>query len=418
MQSEGKMIDHEDLKRQVTEFKAKLETSPQNLKQGLKKAQGLLQKDIDMANQSVAKGGGFIPEIDYQKIENNQVSQSDIEKIRQAGCLVIRNQFAQSLAKGWNEQLIAYIEENDYIGLMPSRQGMDSYFSTLGSSRPQIYAIYWSRPQMEVRHHPHMLKAKQFLNKLWDMDGKAEFNPLQDYTYADRARRRRPGDKSLGLSPHMDAGSIERWLDRAYHKIYGTIFEGSPEKYNPWLANHRTSTHEIPSPAVCSMFRSFQGWTALTQQGKGDGTLMVVPSLHAITYMLLRALQDDVAPNDLCGAMAGKALAAKPEWHGDILNGIGSIPTVNPGDTVWWHPDIIHAVEDNHTGKLEANVIYVGASPACDKNLEYAHRQFQKFLKGESPPDFAPENYEVEFKNRADLSQLDSNSLKMMNPSY
>ena len=26
---------------------------------------------------------------------------------------------------------------------------------------------------------------------------------------------------------------------------------------------------EIPSPAVCSMFRTFQGWTALTAQGPG-----------------------------------------------------------------------------------------------------------------------------------------------------
>ena len=36
--------------------------------------------------------------------------------------------------------------------------------------------------------------------------------------YADRVRRREPGDDTLGLSPHCDAGSVERWIDKAYQK--------------------------------------------------------------------------------------------------------------------------------------------------------------------------------------------------------
>ena len=29
---------------------------------------------------------------------------------------------------------------------------------------------------------------------------------------------------------------------------------------------------------ICSAFRTFQGWTALTRQGPGDGTLKLVPA--------------------------------------------------------------------------------------------------------------------------------------------
>jgi hypothetical protein len=65
---------------------------------------------------------------------------------------------------------------------------------------------------------------------------------------------------------------------------------------------------ELPSPAVCSMFRTFQGWTALTRQGKGDGTLQLIPIANSMVYMLLRALQDDVPETDLCGANPGRAL--------------------------------------------------------------------------------------------------------------
>ena len=52
-------------------------------------------------------------------------------------------------------------------------------------------------------------------------------------------------------------------------------------------------------------------------------------------------------------------------YHKLLLRGYGSIPEVEPGDTVWWHPDVIHAVEDEHSGTGYSNVIYIGASPRC-----------------------------------------------------
>ena len=42
------------------------------------------------------------------------------------------------------------------------------------------------------------------------------------------------------------------------------------------------------------MFRTYQGWTALTRQGPTDGTLRLIPIAAGIAYVLLRALQDDV----------------------------------------------------------------------------------------------------------------------------
>ena len=50
------------------------------------------------------------------------------------------------------------------------------------------------------------------------------FDPNKELSYADRVRRREPGDDTLGLSPHCDAGSIERWTDSYYQKIYRDIF--------------------------------------------------------------------------------------------------------------------------------------------------------------------------------------------------
>ena len=157
------------------------------------------------------------------------------------------------------------------------------------------------------------------------------------------------------------------------------------------------------------MFRTFQGWTALTEQGPGDGTLELLPIANSIAYVLLRALQSDVPDNELCLATPGRALGIDANWHPDLLPGLLPIQTVAPGDTVWWHPDVVHAVGNEHHGKDFASVIYIGASPACNKNRAYALRQAEHFQDGRSAPDFAAEDYEVNFTGRAtvqDLSEL------------
>lgn len=253
-----------------------------------------------------------------------------------------------------------------------------------------------------------MALTKRFLNHLYNVEAPMgrEFDPDSDYSYVDRLRGRQPGDMTLGLSQHMDSGSYERLLDPAYHAIYGAIFAGDFDNYDPWKAAFRTQRREYASPAVSSMFRTFQGWTALTPQGPGDGTLSLIPIAHSIGYFLMRALQDDVPETDLCGAKPGRALGARPEWHAETLEGLVSIPTVYPGDTVWWHPNIIHSVANEHSGSVYANVIYIGASPVCAKNEAYERKQAAAFVAGRSAPDFAPEDYEVDLVGRAGLEDL------------
>jgi hypothetical protein len=204
----------------------------------------------------------------------------------------------------------------------------------------------------------------------------------------------------------MDSGSYERWVDPAFRQIYAPIFKGHWEHYDPWKAAYRTQTREYESPAVCSMFRTFQGWTALTAQGPGDGTLQLIPLADSIAYILLRSLRDDVAEEELVLASPGKALGVDERWHADIMPGLVSIPLVEPGDTVWWHPDVVHAVGNEHAGSDYANVIYIGASPVCGKNRAYARKQADAFLAGRSAPDFAAEDYEVSFKGRATVDDL------------
>jgi hypothetical protein len=312
--------------------------------------------------------------------------------------------FLADLARDWFAEVSEYLKTNHYEQLEVEKRSLDKYFSALKAGKPQVFNVYWSRPQVMARQDARLAETRAFLDRLWKYEG--VFNPDRQCTYADRVRRRQPGDKTLGLSPHMDAGTVERWIDPGYQKVYENIFAGDWPGYDPFDATHRLDTHEIPSPAVCSMFRTYQGWTALTRQGPKDGTLRLIPIAQGIAYVLLRALQDDVDEADLCGAAPGRALGVSPEWHPDLIAGLVSIPEVMPGDTVFWHTDICHAVGDEHKGSEYASVIYIGSAPDCPKNRAYLPKQRQAFLQGRSAPDFAVMDFEVDFKGRATEADL------------
>ena len=50
--------------------------------------------------------------------------------------------------------------------------------------------------------------------------------------------------------------------------------------------------------------------------------------------------------------------------------------------------------------------MYVGATPYCKKILDYIIKQSKKFLEGKSLPDFAPEDFEINYKGRVELKDL------------
>lgn len=368
------------------------------------------------AIRSEMLSGHAVPEIAYADIAAGRVSPADTARILRRGCAVIRGVVDPAQIAEWNDEVVRYIDEVGYLLRMKDKAGLDKYFSALAAGRPQIFSLYWSKPQMQARQHPNLAATRAWLNRLWtfEKDGVRFFDPDRQFNYADRIRRREAGDATLGLSPHSDGGSVERWCEPTFLHLYRDVLQGDPFAFNPFDGEGRTQTREIPSPAVCSAFRTFQGWTALTRQGPGDGTLKLVPIARTMPWMLLRALQPDVPEGDLCGAQPGRALGASEQWHPELLAGLVSIPEVQPGDTVWWHSDIIHAVENQHTGSGYSNVIYIGAAPWCDKNQRFAERQAAAFLAGRSSPDFAPEDYELDFPGRATPADLSPLGLQQM----
>jgi len=397
----------EDLPGAIRAAKQQLRAALPTYREVFTEVEADIRRQVAILQEEKKRGLSVIPEINYADIAADKVNPGLIRAIKTRGACVIRGVFAAEQAEEWDRQIGHYLAENHLDERLQYR-AEDKYFGELVSSKPQIYGVYWSKPQLEARQSAALTRARVFLNRLWlnESEGQRHFDPEQVPSYADRLRRRPPGSASLGLSAHCDGGSVERWLDENFRKVYRHVFSGHWQDYDPFDGAYRTAVREIPSPAVCSMFRTFQGWTALTPQGPGDGTLQLMPIANVMAYILLRALQDDVPEDDLCGALPGRALSIKPEWHQALEGALSSIPAMQPGDTVFWHSDVIHAVEDEHLGSHWSNVMYIAAIPACAKNDAYLARQLPAFLEGRSPPDFPADHFEVDFIDRGSAACL------------
>jgi Protein of unknown function (DUF1479) len=397
----------EDLPKMVRETKKALRAALPNYADAFKKVEADMRQRVDAIVKEREAGQEVVPIVQYADIAACRVPAEMVAKIKQRGACVIRETFAPSQAKAWNDEITEYVERNGLDAKL-ANAAEDKYFGTLASAKPQIYGIYWSRPQVQARQSESLTRVRVFMNNLWkaESEGQRHFDPNEVPAYADRIRRRPPGSASLGLSPHVDGGSVERWLDQNFRQVYRHVFSGNTGRYDAFDAAFRPDVREVPSPAVCSMFRTFQGWTALTRQGKGDGTLQLIPIAESMVYVLLRALQDDVAEDDLCGAQPGRALSVNPQFHSLLIEALSSIPLMEPGDTVFWHSDVVHAVENEHRGSGYSNVMYIASTPGCSKNSAYLPQQAQAFLAGKTPPDFASDDFEVDFIGRATVADL------------
>jgi hypothetical protein len=405
----------ENLPEAIRSTKQQLRAALPEYKEVFREVEAEMRGRVEEIVSERESGRDVIPIVQYADVAAGKVPAEMVAKVRARGACVVRGTFSREVATAWDDEIAAYVECNDLDAKLANR-AEDKYFGTLSSAKPQIYGIYWSRPQVEARQSEPLTNVRVFLNNLWkaESDGVRTINPNETPAYADRIRRRPPGSASLGLSPHVDGGSVERWLDENFRKVYRRVFAGDWRNYNAFDAAFRPEVREVPSPAVCSMFRTFQGWTALTRQGKGDGTLQLIPIAESMVYVLLRAIQDDVPEDDLCGAMPGRALSVNEQYHSLLLNALSSIPQMEPGDTVFWHSDVVHAVENEHRGTGYSNVMYIGSAPGCAKNSAYLEKQAVSFLTGKTPPDFPADDFEVNFIGRGTVADLDERGRKQL----
>ncbi|KAF5963193.1 hypothetical protein FBULB1_13566 [Fusarium bulbicola] len=277
------------------------------------------------------------------------------------------------------------------------------------------------------------MKLQRRLNELWKYS--AEDTSPDPLVYLDGIRDRAPGQPFLGLGPHIDAGSLCRWADPTYRKVYDEIFSGRPEDHDAYdLEARRNADQELyKGLAHSTVLRTFQGWTALTPTAPREGTIMVYPDVKTvIAYLLLRPFFSP--PKDPDQTMDAKKWTfddstgwfpgtMKPESqrlsrsshpHLRLEECLIHMPEVQPGDTVWWHCDVCHAVVTEHLGKNNASVAFIAACPTTPANEAYVKEQLLATLEGRPSADYADGNdlNESTLKGHVGLDGLDDEARK------
>ena len=398
-----------DLPAAIREIKAALRTriaaSGRTVEEVFTVVERRIQGEVDEITAARQRGETIWPVIDYADIEAGTVPDEALSLLRQRGCLIVRGHFDRGQARGWDRDMVDYTEGNRFFEAY--RGPGDDFFGTVGS-KPEIYPVYWSPAQMQARQSGRMARVQALLNSQWKhASGRVQwFDPDRNLLYPDRIRRRPEGANSDGLGTHLDPGTLDLWMTEAYQKAFRHLFDGTVEQYDPWDAAHRTAGPQYPGSTMCSAFRTFQGWTALSDMAHDQGVLHTVPIPGAMAYLMLRPLLRDVPDDDMCGVTVNQVFPASERWHPLLMQALSGIPDVRAGDSVWWHCDMIHSVAPVANQQGWGNVMYIPAAPWCPRNEEYAASVREAFVTGSSPSDFPAEHYERTWTNRFHLEDL------------
>jgi hypothetical protein len=268
-------------------LRARIAASGRTVEEVFAVAEQRIKAEVDDITAARGRGETVWPVIDYADIAAGTVPAGAAAKLRRRGCLVVRGHFDREQALGWDRGIVRYVEDNKF--LENYRGPGHDFFGTVGS-KPEIYPIYWSRAQMQARQSDRMARVQAFLNGQWKSE-------------------------SEGV----------RWFD-------------------PWDAAYRTAGGQYPGSTMCSAFRTFQGWTALSDMPHDQGVLHTVPIPGAMAYLMLRPLLADVPDDDMCGVAVNQVFPASRRWHPLLIEALSGIPDVRAGDSVWWHCDMIHSV--------------------------------------------------------------------------
>ncbi|PFH48468.1 hypothetical protein AMATHDRAFT_65378 [Amanita thiersii Skay4041] len=398
MSNEGPLPPrYAELKREIAasipDFESKVTKAWKEVTEELKNATGTIAKE----------GSDYIPQVKFQELGN--LGADEIQKIKERGAVVIKDIVDDEVAMGWRRSLEEFVRVNPAVEGVPADD-------------KQFFQLYWTKAQVQARAHPNVLAATVWLNKLYKsgtgrtLDGVDLSTPL---TYADRFRIRHPGVQWNAHPPHIDGGSTERWEDPVFRQCFADILSGEWKRHDPYelegRLNARSSLYGRPNQAT--VFRTFQGWLAVSEIAPNQGTLKVFPNVHlSNAYIILRPFFRPLVPIDDPGILDANnwefdisssnfpGIYARdggftgprptPELHPHLCleQSMTSVPKVNPGDAVFWHCDVVHSVEVEHTGSDESAVMYIPAVPLTPQNKAYIEKQKNAFLSANRPPDF------------------------------
>lgn len=413
----------------------------------------------DEVENIASRGASITPSIDFTEISNPSKKADFARDLKRYGLGVIRGVVPHADAQKAIDETVKYLEtKHDFKDPIPQD--------------PTCFDFFWTPAQVRTRAHPKVLQAQRFAMSLWDNDADDRMATRFPIAYADRLRihganiggvgpdaaekkasedpaaaeAQKAAMELLGdfasstVIAQVDNGSLERWESDGYGRggTYDAVFKGEWEKYDPWDPTYRvTATPDLYNGyGACSIFRMYQGIVALSTIDPGMVRLLPSPKL-ATAYFLLRPFFSPKNPPPerregpeweafldpsnwsldaeqstiIHGAVPGHAQRLTELWHPHLhlRRTLTTLPTLQTGDYIVWHPDLAYHItsnpnimasraptppprteedDDTPASKPVSILVYVPAAPLTQTNALYLARQRKTFQRGHPGPDF------------------------------
>ena len=116
-------------------------------KKNFQTIENFIKQEVEEIEKLQKNNSPIIPEINFRDL-NEKTDLALIADIKKKGCLVVRDVFNDEQISEWNKDIEQYIDQNNYYELQKEKADLDKYFINLKAGKPQIFGLYWSRPDL------------------------------------------------------------------------------------------------------------------------------------------------------------------------------------------------------------------------------------------------------------------------------
>ncbi|QQP54361.1 YbiU, partial [Caligus rogercresseyi] len=261
--------------------------------------------------------------------------------------------------------------------------------------------IYWSKAQTRLRQNEDLVKVQRSLLGLFHVRNTSSGDLREPKTLVSGLRIRVPKKNSSPRESSVSKGRLnssggdclERWVNPAYQHVYRHILHDKFEDYDPFEMDERLKLRS----------RSLHGRPKFLSS-VGAGSLSVLPLLREATaYVMLRAFLKDVPSEIFPGCKPGEPFfELSPFYHRLLHFNMIPLPSLSPGDAVWWHDDLTKDVKETES------IMRLLTGPDYELNKKYSRHLRHNFILKQTLFDNKKHIDERNFKGSSGFEDLNA----------
>ena len=353
-----------------------------------------------------AAGRPVVPRSTTATSSDGNVSDATRAAIRETGCAVVRGVFPAAVASGWFDEVGEYLDDNRYEEREVEKRSLDKYFSALKAGKPQIFNVYWSKPQVLARQDPKLAETRAFLDSPVATTRACSIPtasaPMPTACGGGSPATRRSACRRTWTQARSSAGSIP-----AISASTATSSPATGAATIPSTAPHRLRHARDPLAGRVQHVPHLSGVDGPHPPGTEGRNAAADPDRRGISYVLLRALQDDVRRPISAAPRRVARSASRRSGTPDLMAGTG----LDPGGAAGRHGVLAHRhLPRGRRRARRARNMRASSTSARRRTARRTAPICPDRRRRSSPaaraPDFAAMDFEVDFKGRATEADL------------